>query len=882
MESIGEIWRRAQFFFQRRQLERELEEEMQFHLEMKAQSNREDGMRPAEALDTARRQFGNATLVREDSRAAWTWSAAERFAKDVRISLRMLRKDLSFTGLAVLTLGLGIGATTAVFSVINGVLLNPLPYKDPGRLVILRQVRTESGVIRAATSYPNFADWKNQSDSFEAIAAQSVPTAITLTEPEPDVVPAIGVDRNFFNLVGVQTTQGRVFAADDFKPGSAPVGIVTWKAWKRRFGSDPGIIGRKLMSNGRARTIIGVLPPQYRQPRLDAEGKDPELLIPMDFSMLRMREVGILNVIGRLKPGVSIGRARSEMAGIGARLAREYRVNQGTEVETVPLADVLVGRVRKPLWLLLGAVLVLLLCACVNMANLLLSRSVKRQQEFAIRAALGGRPGLLFTQVITEGLVLSGLGALAGIALARAGVGWLMFTAGNLIPRGEQVAVDGTVLLFTLALSCLTGLLFACVPAFVCSRGDLNEALKQGGKAAGTPTLGRMRSLLVGAEVVLAVVLLAGAGLLLRSFWRVLNIDMGYETRNVLTADLALPGTENNRGVTLLSALLSRISRLPGVEAAGAAGTVPLALSTTPELSFEIVNSPGTASGEPRSAAVVAADAGYFRAMRIALRLGRLFDAGDGSQSPPVALVNEALVRRYFPGEDPIGRVLNIGAATRNIASGAARIVGIVADVRQTGVLAEAKPQIWRPHAQCQWPFMTLALRTSGDPNALAGPLRSEVRALDRTIPLTNVRTAENYYSEALVERRLSVFLLGSLAALALALSAIGVYGIIAYSVSQRRREIGIRMALGAQPGAVVSMLVGQGLVVALAGLAIGIAAALAVTRLLAGVLYGIAPHDVLTFGGVAVLFAAVAVAASYFPGRRAVRANPLAALRME
>ncbi len=401
METIGEIWRRAQFF-QRRKLERELEEEMRFHVEMKAQSNRERGMHGDEALDAARRQFGNTTLLREDSRAAWTWSAAERIAKDVRVSLRTLRKDVSFTALAVLTLGLGIGATTAVFGVINGVLLNPLPYKDPGRLVVLRQLHRQSGAVRTATSYLNFEDWNNQSRSFDAMAAQSVLTDITLTEPEPDVLPAIGVDRDFFRLMGVQPARGRVFHAEDFRPDSDSL-LVTWQAWQRRFGGAPGVIGRKLISNGRARTIVDVLPQRYRQPRLDAEGKEPELLIPMDFSMIRIRGAGILNVLGRLRPGASVESARAEMTGIGERLAREHPANQGTEIETAALTGVLVGRVRKPLWLLLGAVLALLLCACVNMANLLLARSVQRQQEFAIRAALGGRPGLLFGLVITEG-----------------------------------------------------------------------------------------------------------------------------------------------------------------------------------------------------------------------------------------------------------------------------------------------------------------------------------------------------------------------------------------------------------------------------------------------------------------------------------------------
>jgi len=805
--------------------------------------------------------------------------------QDLRYAFKMLAKSPGMTCAALVMLALGIGATTSIFSVINGVLLRPLSYKNPERLVAIWQSNPKAQVRRMPTSGPNFADWRDQSRSFESMS-WSVNQPVTITLEDPEQVPGCIVPPGFFNVLGVVAARGRLLTRSD--PGLG-VAVLSWAAWDRRFGRDPNIIGRKLVTSMGNQVVVGVLPSWYRQPALADGDKEPEIWIPFDVAGQLPREQPLLSVIGRLKPGVSVGQASVEMAGIGRRLAAEYVVNKSTRVDVVPLKDVTGGQVRRPLWLLLGAVGVLLLCACANVANLLLARSIERRREFAIRLALGSSRARAFRQVVTEGLLLSLAGGAIGVLLANLGVEWFVTAAGTLIPRGELVRVDGAVLLFTLAVSCLTGVAFACMPAFASSRAGLSDALKSGGRTGGDGMHKRTRSLLVASEIALAVVLLAGAGLLMRSFWRVLNIDIGYAPEHVLTAEIPDEGSPS-RNPNFLPDLLSRVKTLPGVQAAGAARALPLAFDLAPMQAFDIVGGAAPKQGETREAVVGVATPGYFPAMRIALRRGRLFDDRDGPKAPPVALVSEALVRRYFPNEDPIGKTLDVGRTlntrvpgnTGYVLHGTATIVGVVADVRQTDVLAEPKPQIWNAYGQRRWLTMTLAIRTAGDPMQLAGILRSELRAVDRVKPLTNIRTAAEYYSGALAQRRISMILVGALAAVALVLSAGGAYGVIAYSVIQRRQEIGIRMALGAQNGNVVGMVVRQGLTMAGIGLAIGVPAALAAARLLGSMLYGIRPHDPVTFAGLVVLFAAVALAASYLPARKATKVSPIVALRFE
>lgn len=801
--------------------------------------------------------------------------------QDLRYAFRMLAKSPWMTCAALVTLALGIGATTAIFSVINGVLLRPLPYKDPERLVALWQSNPQTKTPRLPASAPNLADWREQSQSFESMSG-SVNQPLTITLEDPEQVPGCIVAQGFFDVLGVRAARGRLIAGRD---PSLSVAVLSWAAWERRFGKDPNILGRKLVTSMGNPVVVGVLPGSYRQPGLADGDKEPEIWIPFDVRPLP-RETALLSVVGRLKPGVSVEQARTEMAGIGRRLAAQYTANKGTQLETVRLKDVAVGPVRRPLWLLLGAVAVLLLCACANVANLLLARSIERRREFAIRAALGSSRPRLFRQVITEGLLLSVAGGALGVLLANLGVEWLVTAAGALIPRSELVQVDGPVLLFTLAVSCLTGLAFACVPAFASSRADLNAALKNGGRTGSEGAHRRTRSLLVASEIALALVLLAGAGLLMRSFWRVLKIDLGYAPEHVLTAEVPDAGGPA-RNPNFLPELLARLKTAPGVQAAGAARALPLAFDLAPMQTFDIVGGPAPKPDEIREAVVGVATPGYFRAMQIALRGGRFFDERDGPQAPNVAVVNEAFVRRYFPKEDPIGRTLNVAPQLQagdavSILAGRSTIVGVVADVRQSDVLAVPKPQIWNPYGQHRWLTMTLAIRTAGDPKQLAGLLRSELRSVDKTVPLTNIRTAEEYYSRALAQRRLSMILLAVLAAVALVMSAVGAYGVIAYSVTQRRQEIGVRMALGAGSGDVIRMVVRQGLATTAAGLAIGLPAALAATRLLGSLLYEVRPHDPLTFACLVLAFGAVAFVASYLPARKAAGVSPLESLRLD
>jgi len=806
--------------------------------------------------------------------------------QDLRFAVRMLRKSPGMTVAVIVMLALGIGATTTMFSVINGVLLRPLPYKNPDRLVAIWQSNPHTQVSRLPTSGPNFADWREQNRSFERMS-WSVNQPVTVTLDDSEQLPGCVVPTSFFDVLGVHAARGRLLTTSDPNLG---VAVLSWAAWDRRLGRDPNVIGRKLVTSMGSQIVLGVLPNSYRQPALAEGEKEPEIWILFDIPPGQMpREQALLAVIGRLKPGNSVEQARTEMEGIGRRLAAQYAANNGTRVEVVPLKDVTAGRVRLPLWLMLGAVALLLLCACANVANLLLARSIERRREFAIRAALGSTRARALQQVVTEGLLLSLVAGSIGILLANLSLRWLVIAAGMLIPRMELVRVDGTVLLFTLAVSCLTGVTFASLPVFASSCGGLNEALKSGGRVVANGMFGHTRSLLVVSEIALALVLLAGAGLLTRSFWRVLNIDMGYAPEHVLTAEIPDEGSPS-QNPNFLPDLLSRMTLVPGVQAAGATRALPLAFDLAPMQAFDIVGGPAPGLGETREAVIGVATPGYFPAMRIALRRGRLFDRRDGPQAPNVALVNETFVRRYFPNDDPIGKTLDVGQTLQThapgnqdyILHGTATIVGVVADVRQTDVLALPKPQIWNVYGQRHWLTMTVAIRAAGDPVKLAGILRSELRAVDRAKPLTNIHTAEEYHSVALAQRRLSMILTVTVAVVALVLSTLGVYGVIAYSVTRRAQEIGIRMALGAQRGDLIRMVVRQGLTMAGLGLVIGVPMALAIARLLGSVLYEIKPHDPITFTGLVLVFAALSAAASYLPARKVSRVSPMEALHFD
>jgi len=806
--------------------------------------------------------------------------------QDLRYAARMLARNPGFTAVAVLALALGIGANTAIFSVIRAVLLRPLPYDDPDRLVAIWETNVQAGLLREATSLPNFNDWRDQSRSFEAVVASSNWTYTLIADGDPEQVTVCGVSQGFFSVLGVSPALGRGFLAEDHggPSGVGPnrVAVLSSAFWERRFGRDPGVLGRRVTLGDNVYTVIGVLPGAYRHPDWQPRTKPPEMWVPADLPGRHYRREDFLSVLARVKAGVSIRQARAEMEGIGQRLAQQYPGPNGAfQVETLPLTEALLGHLQRPLWLLFASVGLLLLIACANVANLLLARSTERRKEFAVRAALGGRRTRLFRQLITESLLLSVVGGTLGVLLAVASLNSLAALGSASIPRSDQVRLNGWVFLFTFAASCLTGLVFGALPALQACRIDLNESLKATARSsAGGRGQNRLRSLLVASEVTLTLVLLIGAGLLMRSFWRVRNLDLGFQPSRVLTAEIVLPRPsalgDFTRTGNFLRELLERIESLPGAQTVGAIGTVPLS-STGPhqaELEFGIEGRPGPPPGVVQDAVISVASPGYFRAMGIALRRGRLFDARDTREAPAVALINESLARRYFPNQDPIGRRLQAG--------GSVQIARVVANVRQLNLTTEPKPQIYLPHAQCSWPSMTLVVRTAADPAAMAAALRHELRTMDKARPLSNIKTAGQIFSEAVAERRFSMLLLALFAALALSLAAIGLYGVIAYSVSQRTHEFGVRMALGAEPGDVLRLVLRQGLSMAFLGLAIGIAAALALTRLLGSLLYGVTATDPLTFSSVVVLLLAVALLASYLPARRAARTAPMVALKYE
>ncbi len=797
--------------------------------------------------------------------------------QDLRFAARMLIKSPGFTLVAVITMALGIGANTAIFSIIYGVLLRPLPFKDSSRLVAIWETNPHASVKRESTSVPNFLDWRERSRSFEAMVASAafIRTLSGTGDPEQIMTGAVGP--GFFAFLGVEPVLGRGFSDEDYRADRSRVALISSALWERRFGRDPAVAGRKIRLNSELYTIVGVLPASYRHPEWRGLPSAPEIWFPMALTPNpNQRRGDFLAVMARLRAGVSFEQARADMTAITEQLAREYPgANAAWRAEVAPLQEVLVGEAKRPLWLLLGAVGLLLLIACANVANLLLARSGLRRREFALRAALGGTQTRLFRQSITESLLLSAMGAALGLLIAAFVLDAVPALAGASIPRVQEIAIDANVLLFTFLLACMTGILFGCFPALEASRGALSESLKSGGRTAGAPTrrANRVRSLVIASEIALTLVLLVGAGLLMRSFWRIQSVRLGFEPAGVVTAEVMLP--EGPRSAVFLNELLDRLERLPGVQAAGATASVPLSGRGEPELAFRIVGRPDPPPDVAQNAVILVASPGYFRAMNIALLRGRMFDERDRAGAADVALINDALARRHFRNENPIGMRLKSVV-------GLVEIVGVIGDVRQGNVTAEPKPQVYLAHAQRPWPMMVLAVRGQNEPASLAAAIRSEMRGMDPTKPVSKVRTAREIYNESLSQRRFALLLLGIFAGLALMLAVVGIYGVISCVVTQRTQEFGVRIALGAGRREVLGLVLRYALGIAAVGVGAGVVSALALTRLLSTFLYGVAHTDSLTFLTVVVFFLAVAALAGYLPARRATRIDPIKALRYE
>ncbi|MGI8743134.1 MAG: ABC transporter permease [Bryobacteraceae bacterium] len=803
-------------------------------------------------------------------------------AQDLRTGLRLLRKSPTFTLVAMATLALGIGANTAIFSAINAVLLRPLPYKDPAGLAMLWLDNRRLGLHEDLTSYPNFEDWKKQNHVFDDMAG-FVPSDTILTglEEPARAIEAL-VNWNLFSVMGVPPALGRSFTADDDQPDKNRVVILSNGLWKRQFASDSHALGKTIELDGKPHQIVGVMPGGFAFP-----SKETQLWKPLGLSPRSRANRGgfFLSVIGRLKPGIAVGQARTEMGAIGARLEAQYpNSNKGYGVWVVPLLAQVVGTMRQVLLVLVGAVAFVLLIACANVANLFLGRGASREREIAVRAALGAGRGRLIRQLLTESAVLSLIAGGVGLAIALWGIRGLVLLAPKDLPRLDEIAINGRVLAFTLAVSVLAGIFFGIVPALRASRVDLNEGLREGGRTlAGGLRSRYVRSGLTIAEVAFSMILLAGAGLMIRSLLSLQSINPGFQTGNVLTWRISPSRSKYPQApqvAAFYSDMLRRLQAIPGVEAAAAITDVFLSI-TPNSAGFTVEGHPSPPPEQQIEATIDSVSPNYFQAMRAPLLKGRFFDERDGKDTAPVVLINDTMARRFWPGEDPVGKRFRFGDPDRSKAPWLT-VAGVVGDMRRQGMDKVARSETFVSMIQRPARGMTVVVRASSDPLKLAGLIRSEVRGLDKDAVLFERSTIADQIGDSLAQRRFETLLLGLFSLIALTLAALGIYGVVYQSVSQRTNEIGIRIALGAQKRDLLRMVMGEGLVLVCAGAFIGMLVALALTRTLTSLLYSVKPTDPITYAAVFLLLAGAAMLASVIPARRATEIDPMAALRHE
>ncbi len=868
-----ELWRRLFFLLRRKQFDCDLDEEMRFHLEMKARKNREAGVEAEEAGYAARRSFGNALLLREKSRDAWGWQAVETLAQDVRFALRMMRKNPVFATVAVLVLAFGIGANTAIFSAINALVLDAFPFPEPDRLMSVQASHATNWTT--ATGYREFLDWREQNTVFEGMAIVPWVGTYTLTgNGEPQRVTGGETNASFSRVLGVQPLLGRFFTEEETGPGAQRLAVLSYAAWQKRFGARGDILGRALLLDEAPYTVIGVMPSWFALPGI----KTCEFWAPLRDNPATSRGNHQYQVIARLKPGIPIARAQADMSAIARRNEQLYPwANKGWGIVVTPLARSLDKRAATPLTVLFATVVLVLLLACVNLAGLMLARASGRVKEMTVRASLGASRMRIVRQMLTESVLLSIIGGGAGLIFAR----WLMDVLRRTAPAGlgldAALRLDSRVLGFTLAASVFTGVVFGLAPAWYGSRTGLSPALTTGrGTASGTRSRGRLLGALVTGEVALAVVLLAGAGLLVKDLVSVLHLETGVRVEHVLTFALDLPRSMYStpqRTSSFYGELLSRLRASPGVQSAAAVMTLPMTGGYSGSR-FEIEGRPTPADLEGARAQDNISTPGYFRTMGIPLLLGRDFDERDTATSPPVMIITQEFARRFFPNEDPIGKRIQ----TRDWRT----IVGVVGSVKHQQPWRLPQPMMYVPHAQDPGGFMWVTVRTVGDPEKLATALRGTVRSLDRDLPVLSMRTMREVVSDSVNEPRLLALFLAGFAGFALVLAATGIYGVVAYSVSQRTHEMGVRIALGASYGHVLALVAKKAAVLAATGVLIGVPAALGVSRLIGSLLHGTSPLDITVFVGVAAVLLAVALAASYIPARRAARIDPMEALRCE
>jgi putative ABC transport system permease protein len=801
--------------------------------------------------------------------------------QDLRYGARMLRKNPGFTLLAVFTLALGIGANTAIFSVVDGLLLRPLPYREPERLVLLSH--TGRRARRNTISYPNFSDWRERAQSFEGMASVRNESFNLTGVDRPVQLRGRMVNWNFFRLLGVQPQIGRLFVEADDRYGAARTVLLSHGMWREKFGGDKGVIGKQLLLNGESHEVIGVLPQGFEYFRTDDVYVPTDLFIKPQTGMTdRGTSLGGMFALARLKPGVTLAQASREMAELAAQLEREYpAVNSGKTAQAEALQEVMAENVRQSLWVLLGAVGFILLIACTNVANLLLVRAAERQQEIALRLALGAGRWRIVRQLLSESLLLALLGGVFGVVVGRWMLDGLLALAPTNIPQLSRVSLNLSVLLFTLGVAALTSLLCGLLPAWQAARTDLHATLKEGGRSSAGAARAVIRKTLLVTEVALALVLLVGAGLLVRSMQRVLSIDPGFDPENLLTMRVMLPNDAYPlpRLQTFYEESLKRIGALPGVR--GAALTISLPIDGSFwDTGFLAADKPLPPRVDLPVAAAMPVTPNYFELMGIRLLKGRSFTAADTAQTPHVSVINESFARRIWPGEDPLGKRFRLGLPESQLPW--REVVGLVADVKLNGVERNTPMQAYFPFAQEAWSNFSIVVRTTGEPLLLAGNVERTIHTIDKDLPVFALRSMDQLLGNALAARWLTLTVLASFAGLALLLAVVGIYGVITYSVRQRTHELGIRMALGAQAGDVLKLILAQGLRLALLGVVLGLGAAVALTRWMESLLFEVRPTDPLTFALIALVLLLVALVACWLPARRATKVDPLVALRCE